>query len=690
MTTSGPAVAVLNLPGLARTLAKAGLNVMGDGFADTKSTIELLRTIQKGGAPFVIIAAIDDPTLRSWATLHASMGAPVLIARSEMFIRGDNIPATRIIDLPCTVNEIMKNFGATLDVQYGDVEIGADGRVVSDMLQPQQTGDPFNVFGDFAPPQPSQSPPIVPSPSDDDVFVVPPTPPPVPAVETTDTNDDVFATNATPHITPVAPLTDDTLTPDDDVDLTSVLEAEPELPPPTPARAPGLVATTGEPEPELVKPHTVEPNIDDVEIKSETPTPSTQYADRLDAVNAGSEDDDFPETERILAETPDSEVAAYMIESFEGMTPTDDVLDVELVTEADVVEDVSELPTPTPEPARIFAPPPTPLRGPEPEAPIVPAPSTRRVDISESMFTRTRPSAPTNERRAKVVCVFAGKGGVGKSTSMISLAERAATIVPGLRVIAVDANRGQGDMRTFLKLDDAGLPSIYDAAVSHNPDVFRDVLVNPKRLSATRVDRTPLHVGIILSPEKDQSNPSVVTSQVYARAIEYARTKADLVLIDTQIIESFDTSGLIDDVIVPLLLDGAWGLGLSDSSTPGVQNLMWVLNNFVERGVSTSRLMVALNKVAPDSLIDADAMAKYVERYATWMGVATSDPLIERTLNLGEIPGSSGVGVTPEFTALLDRVLYHVTGLSAFASVATPPPDRGQAKTPRRFGWRRR
>jgi MinD-like ATPase involved in chromosome partitioning or flagellar assembly len=306
------------------------------------------------------------------------------------------------------------------------------------------------------------------------------------------------------------------------------------------------------------------------------------------------------------------------------------------------------------------------------------------------MFTRTRPTTSTNERRAKVVFVFAGKGGVGKSTTTISLAERAATVVPGLRVIAVDANRGQGDMRTFLKLDGAAVPSIYDAAVSRNPDVFRDVLINPKRLSGHRVDRAPIHIGVILSPEKDQSDPSVVTSQVYAKAIEYAKTKADLVFIDTQIVESFDTSGIIDDVIVPSLLDGAWGLGLADSSTPGVQNLMWVLNNFVERGVSTSRLMVALNKVAPDSLIDADTMSQYVERYATWMGIAATDPLVEHTLNLGELPGSSSVGATPEFTALLDRVLFHITGITTFSQISNnTPPSKTRIKSPRRFARRR-
>jgi cellulose biosynthesis protein BcsQ len=579
VTKSGPAAAVLNMPALAVALTSAGLNVMGDGLADTKSTIELLRTVQKNNEPFVIIAAIDDPSLRSWATLHASMGVPVLIVRSEIFARGDNIPQSRIIDLPCTVNEIMANFGATLDAKYGDIEIGRDGRAVSD--EPSSQGDPFNVFGGLEPSQSTDLPMAVSHTSDDDVFgAAPPifaVSPATPAVE--DVCDDestsevnIFAKDVAPAARRdndvLAPATGSTQSAENftDLDATDILEAEPELPAP-------------------------------------------------------------PIQTRVLPSTETSR----------------------------------SIPTPA-----------------------------RREDLAESLFTRTRPLTSANQRRGGVVCVFAGKGGVGKSTTTISLAERAATAVPGLRVIVIDANRGQGDVRTFLKLDDAAAPSIYDAAVSRNPDVFRDVLINPRRLSSYRTDRTPIHVGVILSPEKDQSHPSVVTSQIYARAIEYARTKADLVFVDTQIIESFDTSGLIDDVIVPLLIDGAWGLGLSDTSTPGVQNLMWVLNNFVERGVSTSRIMVALNKVEPDSTIDAGAMSQHVKRYATWMGTATLDPLVKHTQNLGEVPGSSGVGATPGFTALLDRVLYHVTGIATFSQFPDNfPTTKSRIASPKWFARRR-
>jgi hypothetical protein len=100
--------------------------------------------------------------------------------------------------------------------------------------------------------------------------------------------------------------------------------------------------------------------------------------------------------------------------------------------------------------------------------------------------------------------------------------------------------------------------------------------------------------------------------------------------------------------------------------------------------------MVALNKVAPDSLIDADTMSQYVERYATWMGIAATDPLVEHTLNLGELPGSSSVGATPEFTALLDRVLFHITGITTFSQILiNPPASKRRIKSPRRFARRR-
>ena len=60
-----------------------------------------------------------------------------------------------------------------------------------------------------------------------------------------------------------------------------------------------------------------------------------------------------------------------------------------------------------------------------------------------------RPGHRVNDRRADVLFVFSGKGGVGKTSVALGLAERAGQ---HLRVVLVDANRGQGDIRTYLRL----------------------------------------------------------------------------------------------------------------------------------------------------------------------------------------------------------------------------------------------
>jgi hypothetical protein len=233
------------------------------------------------------------------------------------------------------------------------------------------------------------------------------------------------------------------------------------------------------------------------------------------------------------------------------------------------------------------------------------------------------------------------------------------------------------------------LPSIYDAAVSRTDDTFDDIIINPKRLAAHRSNKSPLHLGIILAPERDQADPYIVDASVCLRAVEVARSRADLVVIDTQIIEAFDSSGLIDSVVLPLLLDGAWGLGISDSSTAAAGNLLNVFESFVSRGVPSNRLMALFNRVSPDVALDMDAASEYVGDLATWMGAVIEDPAIKRVMNRGEIPGSDGVEATVEYTDAIDRILFRVTGLTAFLR-ASNDKQRGRTRRDRKTTRRSR
>jgi hypothetical protein len=307
---------------------------------------------------------------------------------------------------------------------------------------------------------------------------------------------------------------------------------------------------------------------------------------------------------------------------------------------------------------------------------------------TEAMFSEAR-STPKRKRRAPVVISFAGKGGVGKTATAITIAERAAQTIDGLRSIVFDMSLAQGDVRTYLRLNGVPLPSIYDAAVSRTDDTFDDIIINPKRLAAHRSNKSPLHLGIILAPERDQADPYIVDASVCLRAVEVARSRADLVVIDTQIIEAFDSSGLIDSVVLPLLLDGAWGLGISDSSTAAAGNLLNVFESFVSRGVPSNRLMALFNRVSPDVALDMDAASEYVGDLATWMGAVIEDPAIKRVMNRGEIPGSDGVEATVEYTDAIDRILFRVTGLTAFLR-ASNDKQRGRTRRDRKTTRRSR
>ncbi len=562
-------MAVINLPGVAHALVNAGFNVVGDGLADTKTTIDLVRDMNRDKEQLVVIIAINEPSLRMWATLQAAVDVPVLIVRSEVFPGGDGIPKTRNIELPISVNALMGVFGAPPADEL-EVEIGIDGHE----LGPDGSSVEFDNF-------------------------------------------DVFATKwgAVTEKVSEPPATE-----------TPRHESEP-------------VATASE----------------NIFAPAEEPSPA--QAEQIAAPSSSK--NIFANTEPIAP------------------APADDVFAVDSTRPVFAPPDID--PEPIFESTRE-----EPVFAPEPEPEIVRSmphiEEPRRDDAAPSVFVHTQPSqSRTRERLGEICFVFAGKGGATKSTTTGALAERGAVVVPGLRDVVIDLSRAQGAQRSLLRLNDVDAPSMYDAAISNNPNVFRDVLIKPKRLTALRGNLPPLNYGVMLSPPKHQADKHIVTSSVYARAIEFARREADLVFIDTQTIEAKDSSGLIDEVVIPLLIEGAWGLGLSDSSTEGVENLEWILKRFAERDISSSRLMVAFNRVSATTVLNPDAITARFTRYATWMGAVMYDPAIESAHGTGDVPASA------DYIALLDRVLYRMTGIASFASKPSAMSNKNTSTSKRRF-----
>ena len=293
---------------------------------------------------------------------------------------------------------------------------------------------------------------------------------------------------------------------------------------------------------------------------------------------------------------------------------------------------------------------------------------------------RSAQTTPSKQRVAPTLVVLAGKGGVGKSSCAAAVACRAASSgVDGLRrVVLVDASRGQGDISRLLRVAGAGLPSMYDAAISGDPAT---AVCFPDQLNSARQDGLgAVEFGVVLAPADDQADPVVVTPEVYRSVIRFARAHADLVVVDTQIVEAFDTSGLIDHLVIPLLVDGAWGLGIADQSAPGFDNLVRRLNRFAQAGVNNSRLMIGFNRLRSDTTVNDEALRRTVTPWATYVGAASDDPEVASSLDLARLPPPG------PYRELVDAVLHRVTGLAVFSPTG-PVTESSRRRWRRRLAW---
>lgn len=267
---------------------------------------------------------------------------------------------------------------------------------------------------------------------------------------------------------------------------------------------------------------------------------------------------------------------------------------------------------------------------------------------------------------------YSGKGGVGKSTTSLQLAHAAAEA--GLRVILIDGNCGQGDLRTYLRLNRADLPTIYDAAIG-SP---RDAVLTPDMINANRRENLGrIGFGFVAAPPDEINDPSIVSHGVYRKVIEFARRNADLVIMDTQIIESIDRTGVVSQLLLPALVQDAWGVGITDMTNVGVNNLNSRLRMFIRQGVPSDRLLVVLNKVNPNKIDVASRASNVFEGQAKFLGKVETDDAIYEDMNAGRIAISN-----PELHSIMCKILLRVTGNEEFRSGAEWTPDTKVKRKP--------
>ena len=330
-------------------------------------------------------------------------------------------------------------------------------------------------------------------------------------------------------------------------------------------------------------------------------------------------------------------------------------------------------PAPPPPQQAVIDPPPQqspwePTTAPPPPQQSPPQGSPSGVFGSAGPAAAFRPSGASHNL-GQVVINMAAKGGVGKSTMSMLLAERAADLV-GMRVVLVDANRGQGDVSTYLRVKDAlvrgDLPTVYNVAVGTDPT---KVIVAPDQINAARhAQLQHLHFAAAFAPTDAHADPKVVTTEIYAETVLAARQIADLVIVDTQILESYDTSGLFDGLIAPLLATDGWALATSDLSGPSVDNLYSRLSELIMKGVPKDRILWAMNRVNVSAAFDLAGLQDRFSVVSVPIGSILNNDDLAAGMLVGRIDHAN-----PAVSVVLDAALYRITGNEAFNNQQVPP-----------------
>lgn len=290
----------------------------------------------------------------------------------------------------------------------------------------------------------------------------------------------------------------------------------------------------------------------------------------------------------------------------------------------------------------------------------------RGPDSAAEVFDHARRAG--RSALAQRIVVFGARGGLGKTSLAQALAATAAA--RELPAVLVDGNREQGDQHLLLRLDhQRPHPSAYETARTGRP---QDAICPPRLLDDLRGGRRDqIRFALVAAPPSTIPGAAhATTPAVYRKIIDHAARISDLVIIDTHPLSPACPGPMLTDLILPILRGGAWGVGLTDASIPGLTHLEETLDYLIESGVPQDRLLTIINRVPASAELDMETLGGRLARRSRWVGPIYADD--------EEIPNRSNAGYTLDDVHVMahqvENILYQTCGLD----VRTAPPGTGR------------
>ncbi|MGN7187035.1 hypothetical protein [Microbacterium enclense] len=646
-TPTAPPIAVLGSPSLSSALGDVGFRpVSGPTFKDAATEINKLLS-QAPAAPIVADLSYADETGFEWlvgdlAERAADAGARfVLVASrpSHEFAQAGKIAHVTVVPLPSSVSDVVRAAGFQLpSIPAAEVVIEPDEPPASPIPVPIPMPTPITA-------------PIPESPSAS-ITATPPTPETVSRTVASSWDDEPSAGVSEQSEMDAARRAREALLDEQMRAITERVEKDAAAPETT--QAPELVREQAAESDALTKARVSFPNFDQMPLfmrdriladlsmgtNVPAPTPTTVVEQPAFAGPITPPTDLFPAAEQTRPPAAPVPTGGWNIPAAVAPAP-------------------AEAQTPPVDTEPRFDVPPAYTKAPQQTASApAPAPAPHLFGGEDSIL-------PAGPKRGVLVVVIAGSGGVGKTSTAVDLVKTASeTVNPltgtTLKAVIIDANRGQPDVGKRMRLPEGVLPTIYDTVTSGQPSAsfVKPDSYNPYRAQA--IDE-PLRFGAVFGPPAMYADSTPAFA--YGQAIDYARANADIVVVDTQIIEATQ-SDLFREVLIPRLRSDGWLVAAYDHKGTSKDNIFERLSELIHQGISRARVLIVARNVYAFPPEAAEQVERMIGGNGTFVGAMLHDDTYERDTDIGRFRTD-----LPAIAPVIGKILYTVTGLQGFAQV---------------------